>query len=480
MECVLSDLVFIDPRPGRPARRPSLRARVSGVFSLASSGLVSLTKMVFRRSAYRVFKLGSSNVDYLSKVGDGTGSSTVTAPVYWAARTFPEAPPAIWQELDDGQEERVLRHDMLTLLQRPNRFYTGMILWMATVIEHMVDGNAYWIKMRDGFGRPAELWWTPHWMISPKSDSDSEFISYYEYGFGTQRYELPPEEVVHFRFGMDPDDPKLGMSPLKSVLREVYTDDEAAAFTASLLANMGVPGLIVSPEKGVTVSEPEAKETKATLMEKFSGDRRGEPMVMTGATQVSQFGFSPEQLLLREIRRVPEERVTAVTGIPAIVAGLGAGLDRSTFTNMNEAREAAYEHGIIPMQRLLAEDVRFQLLVDFERDVIPFRFGFDLSKVRVLQEDLFRQAQRHDLAIRGGWEQVAEGRRAMGLEVDEANDHVYLRPANVVEVPADGSQPRALAPKSLNGNGSANGHLSATEVADELERRLDRRELTTA
>jgi hypothetical protein len=83
---------------------------------------------------------------------------------------------------------------------------------------------------------------------------------------------------------------------------------------------------------------------------------------MTGKTKVEQFGFSPEQLLLRELRRIPEERVTAVLGVPAIVAGLGAGLDRSTFTNMAEAREAAYESGIIPTQRIIAEDIRFQLL----------------------------------------------------------------------------------------------------------------------
>jgi hypothetical protein len=111
--------------------------------------------------------------------------------------------------------------------------------------------------------------------------------------------------------------------------------------------------------------------------------------------------------------------VTAVLGIPAIVAGLGAGLDRSTFTNMAEAREAAYEAGLIPMQRILGEDIRFQLLADFGDDPFAFRFGFDLSKVRVLQEDLYRQAQRHDLGdprrlghgARGAPRDRARGRR---------------------------------------------------------------------
>jgi hypothetical protein len=87
---------------------------------------------------------------------------------------------------------------------------------------------------------------------------------------------------------------------------------------------------------------------------------------MTGATKVQEFGFSPEQLTLKDLRRIPEERVTAVLGTPAVVVGLGAGLDRSTFTNYTEAREAAYEQAIIPPQALLAEEIWFQLLPDFE------------------------------------------------------------------------------------------------------------------
>jgi hypothetical protein len=182
---------------------------------------------------------------------------------------------------------------------------------------------------------------------------------------------------------------------------------------------------------------------------------------------------------LKELRRIPEERITALIGIAAVVVGLGAGLDRSTFTNMGEAREASYEAGLIPMQRILAEDVRFQLLADFA-DPFKWYFGFDLSKVRVLQPDEYRQAQKFDLGVRGGWVKVAEAREATGLPVTAA-DNIYLRPANVVEVPAGGGAPRPLAPASLpaqngasagdNGKVSVESSVIAREVADELERR---------
>lgn len=442
-------------------------------------GIKRFVSMVFRRYPYRIFGLLGTKVDYLSKVGDGTGSSTVVAPLNWTARTFPEAPPALYEQLENG-EKQVRDHAVLRLLRRPNDHHTGPLLWMATVTDWMVDGNAYWLKLRDGIGVVRQLWWVPSWMIEPKGDPNdaSVYIDHYAYKPDVQVIKIAPEDVVHFRNGLDPDDHRVGRSQLKSVLREVYTDDEAAAFTASLLRNMGVPGLVVSPEPGVTMSDDEALDTKTYIQEKFAGDRRGDPLVMTGATKVQQFGFSPEQLLLRELRRIPEERVTAVMGIPAIVAGLGAGLDRSTFTNMAEAREAAYESGIIPMQRILAEEVLFQLVAEFEDDPFSWRFGFDLSKVRVLQEDLYRQVLRHGAAVRDGWERVDEARQANGLTVEDS-DKVYLRPANAVEVPADGGAPRPLAP-TRNGNGNGFAHASAPEIAAEVVGLLERNELIKA
>ena len=228
------------------------------------------------------------------------------------------------------------------------------------------------------------------------------FVDHYAYTPNFEGLRVDKQDIIHFRNGLDTEDPKLGSSPLKSVLREVYTDDEAAAFTASLLHNMGVPGLVISPATGVNIPVDAAGEVKREVTEAFTGDRRGEPIVMLGATNIHQFGFSPEQLVLKDLRRIPEERVTAVLGVPAIVAGLGAGLDRSTFTNMGEARAAAYESGLIPMQRIMAEDIRFQLLNEFEEDPFLWRFGFDLTKVRVLQEDLLRGFMQSSAASQTG------------------------------------------------------------------------------
>ena len=419
-------------------------SRLTRVASAAKRGLKRFTMRFSRTPAYAYY-LPAGRMDYALLVGDGTSSSTVMAPLLWIARTFPEAPPVVSRRLPDGQLQPVIGHPMVSLLRRPNPYFSGRVLWMATVMDYYVGGNGYWICIRDRQERVTELWWAPAWTMRPMAPLDgSAFITHYEYRpGGGEALNVPVEDVVHFRFGLDPDNPRLGLSPLGSVLREVFTDEEAAAFTASLLRNMGVPGLVVSPDGDFAAEDEDVEETKAFFRTMFSGDRRGEPLIMSAPTRVQQFGFSPEQLNLRELRRIPEERVTAVLGVPAIVAGLGAGLDRSTFTNFSEAREAAYESQIIPSQGVFGEDLRHQLLPNFEPDPEAFEVGFDLSRVRVLQEDRMKQAGRLNTMVAGGWATVGEARREWGgLPVDETHD-IFLRPVNLVAVPADGSTPAA-------------------------------------
>lgn len=430
-------------------------------------------------SLVRLFRLGGTRIDYQRAVGDGLGSSLVAATLAWIARNFPEAPPAIWPaDAPPGVENKIVGHPIIRLLERPNPFFTGPLLWAATVTDWVANGETYWITEVAATGRPIRLWWAPSFTMRPEQDEGAtEFITHYVLTLEGVEYRVAVDRVVHFRLGSDPLNPRRGMSPLRALTREIFTDDEAANFTASLLRNMGVPGVIVSPdtdgpEGGASLTTEEAETTKANLATMFTGDRRGEVAVLTGKVKVQEFGFSPEQLTLRELRRIPEERVSAGIGIPAIVVGFGAGLDRSTFTNMGEALEYAYSNGLIPMMKLLAEDVRFQLLPKFEDDPHAFRFGFDLSLVRALQEDLYRVASRLDLGVRGGWAQVAEARQAMGLEVNDG-DRIYLRQSQYVEVPADGSPTRSLAPSS-NGNGRA--HLVAGEVAGEVLRAIEARE----
>lgn len=400
--------------------------------------------------------LPNTRYDYAQEVGDGTTSSVVMQPLRWLQRNSPQAVLRVSERGPDGKTWTPIDVDsdrpaarMVTLCDEPNPYYDGATLEEATTLSEELDGNAYWMKIRNGVGAVIQLWWVPHTMMEPKRDDGSdEFITHYGYYPNGMEIRVPVEDVIHFRVGIDPANPMKGMSGFKSVLREVFTDNEAANYAATILKNMGAPGLVVSPEGDGAAMGPtdgDVEEVKRKFEQATTGDNRGRAIVMRGATKIQTVGFNPQQMTVRELRRVPEERVSGIMGVPAVVCGLGAGLDRSTFANMREAREAAAEEALIPRWQRRARTIKHQLLPDFEGDQARgLKVDHDLSDVRVLSEDQDKLAARASAMVAGGYAEIAEAREMLGLPIDDSH-RVFLRSMSMLEVPAGSSGSDALA-----------------------------------
>ena len=388
------------------------------------------------------FPLGSESsrrgINFRSQVGDGSGSDIVTSIIGWLQKTFNASPPMLQRMNAEGMLDRVRRHPLLDLLDDPNPYYGGSLLWDGTILSLCIDGNGYWLKVRSRAGRVVQLWWVPWFMMEPvKPRTGDSFLSHYNYRPGTRVFEVDPEDVVHFRLGLDPNNPRKGLSPIKNLLREIYTDQEAASWTATLLHNAATPGLIVSPKTadGRLASPAHVQATKQQIRDQFTGGRRGEPLVMQGATEVVQFSWSPEQMNLRSLRQIPEERASAALGVPAAVVGFGTGLEQTKVgATMAQLRLMAYEDGIMPLQRIFSLVLRRGLLSDFELDPMGFEAGFDTSNERILAADELRRAQRSRILVDSGQATVGEGRIENGLPSGPEYDFLLL-PSNKIVVP---------------------------------------------
>lgn len=333
--------------------------------------------------------MGRTRYDYAREIGDGSNNSIVMACVLWICRNFPEAPVRVSMINRKGEVVPDENHELKLLLDTPNSFYPGELLWSATLADRTISGNAYWLKVRSAVGRVVELWWIPSTMIEPKwPDDGSVFISHYEYRPGPDAFRIETQDIVHFRYHtFDPRNMRKGISPIRSLAREIFTDDEAANYTAAMLRNVGVPPVVISPGVDASPTQEELEQTKQRYQEVTTGDARGQALIMSGPTQVTTLGFNPQQMDVGNIRNVPEERVTAALGLQAAVIGLGTGLQNTKVgATMAEMREACYENNLIPTQRLMASELRTQLVPEFG-DVRKLKLDFDLSKVRVLQDD---------------------------------------------------------------------------------------------
>ncbi|MEE8543251.1 MAG: phage portal protein [Gammaproteobacteria bacterium] len=407
-------------------------------------------------------RLPRTSYPYGRDVRHGLDSNVIMSPVSWIMRTFSEAEPIVEARRND-RWQTVDGHRLTALLNQPNAFYDGDACFKALVISYCLDGNAYKIKRRNTIGDVIELWYAPHWMIEPKWPNDgTTFISHYEYRPGEgSTINLLPRDVVHLRFGLDPRNTRKGFSPLRPLLREIFTDEEASNFAAAVLRNQGFPGVVISPKEGMSQTREEAKGVKERFTQHFTGDRRGEPFVATRPTDISTFGFNAQQIQLTGLRDVSEERVCAMLGLPAAVVGFGAGLQQvKVGATMRELVRLARVNVINPMARSFGKSLTSQLLTDFVSQLRRFRMRFDMSDVSVFQEDETEREERILARVAGGVMQVADAQDELGIAVDESQ-RFYIRPSTMVAVPAgvepvapsDDGVPAAVAER-MRGNGT--------------------------
>lgn len=392
-----------------------------------------------RDEVYMSGLLPRSDYNYGHDIKEGLDSNVIMAPVFWVMRTFVEAQLVVQSKRARDMWENRPDHDLEILIDEPNPFYGGDALWQATVISYILDGNGYWLKMRNRYGEVVQLWYAPHWAIRPKwaHEDGAAFISHYEYSpGGTVTQMLDPRDVVHFRFGIDPRNPRMGLGCLRPLLREVFSDEEAAAFSATILTNMGVPGLIISPEEPMT--KEQAEEFHAHIQAHHTGDARGGTLVLGRKAGVHSFGHDPNKLMLANLRDITEERVCATIGIPAAVVGFGSGLQSTKVgATMRELMKAAWTTCLIPMQTSMGKQVTTSLLPDFVSQKRMFRAAFDRTNVSALQEEQSEKTNRAATLVGAGILRVDRAQEMCGLEVD-STQQVYLRPTASQPVGDDG------------------------------------------
>jgi HK97 family phage portal protein len=366
---------------------------------------------------------GATEMTYRAWHHEDTNSA-VFACLNAIATAFPEARAKVFLEGEPGQREEQPDHPLQKLLNYPNPYLSYESLWAYVQWAKHVNGNAYLRKVRAGpGGNVLELWPISPLRIVPVTTQEDAaqgiFISWYAYTYDPSKdpERIPPEDIIHFRLVLDDKDLRLGTAPLARLVREVAGDDEAHNWQTSMLQNGGTVGMLIQVPETSSISQDQAEEMKARFEERFGGNNRGRTGVLMGGAKAEPYGFSPEQMDMRSLHRIPEERISAVLRVPAIIAGLGAGLDRSTYANFREAREMFAEQTLMPLYAFDAATINMQLTPDFTSDN-RIKVGFDVTDLRAFQEDEDQKWKRLDAAVKTGWVRANEARTDVGLPPD--------------------------------------------------------------
>ena len=399
-----------------------------------NTGMIHPTNSGWLSSLFSALR--GTRFNYAQRVGDGHDASVIMAPVTWIMQNAAQVPWDL-QQLIKEQWTVQPDHDLVDLIDTPNAQYSGDQLVMGTVVCLLTSVDAYWIIVRDDAGKPSELWLAPSNLVTPMTwpgNETSSFIDYYQYRPGGEERKIVPEDMIHFRIGIDPNDVRHGLSPLYPILREVFTDVEAANFTGALLHNMGIPGVIISPKGEVTITDP--TEVKKKFNEEFGGDKRGGSMVNSIPVEVQTFGFNPDEMAIEKLRNISEERVCANLHVKPSTIGFGTGLEQTKVgATAQEERKSSWEDGVIPLVKMMTKTATRKLVPDFGGQPRTMRLWPDLSDVEALKESADALVKRVILKVKAGIQTVMQGQIELGDEVDDTQN-IYLRPGNVVEIPA--------------------------------------------
>jgi hypothetical protein len=150
-------------------------------------------------------------------------------------------------------------------------------------------------------------------------------------------------------------------------------------------------------------------------------------MVNAISLDATKFAFSPSELDLKELQKIPESRVAAVTRYPASYLQFLVGLEHGTsYASYKEAREQAYESVIAPIQQGIARRISQRLLPELDKTK-GAKFFFDTSSVRVLQEDQDSLMKRATVGYLAGVLMRSDARAMLKLETTP-EDEAYREP----------------------------------------------------
>lgn len=399
------------------------------------------------------------------------GNAAVFACISQLVMGYIEPRLMVWRQTDGGSVP-LPNHPLSLLFRHPNKQMGIGELLQFTQTYKAIGGNCYWYKVRSAARRVVELIPLNDAQITPVAGGSS-LVDHYEFENGTGRPNIiPADDIVQFKWMIDPLQPWRGLAPLMAVAREVDSDNEATKYLFALLKNDAVPRLALVAPAGTVLSDDQITRMRSEWKDRYGGANRGAPAILEGGLDVRTISLNLQELAFEALHRIPEARIAAAFRVPAVLAGLNVGLEQMTYNNVDGMMEHFTKRTLVPQWRLDEEEMTADLLPEFggrDDEIV----AFDMGSVDALAEDVDKKRTWVDGAIGHGYMTVNEGRAQIGLAKDPAGA-IYLRSMVSIEVPLGGERPEP-APVA-----DAPNPLKAYRVKGARDRRAAQRALITA
>lgn len=327
-------------------------------------------------------------------------------------KTISEAPVKVY---DKKSGEEVDDHPFTEFMQTPCPDLSQSDFWNAVIMYLKITGFMGWEKDFSNGGDLISLWpMMPQYCSFKRGERQLLGGIHYQPYTGLPALDIPRERIVFFAYadplfyGLKP------FSPTMVLMDIIGVDNDMTNMIRKFLKNGAfVSGLLKTEQ---IINEVDAKFARERWHESHGGPQNaGQIAVLGKGLEFMPASNTFREMVFPEVDARNEVRICMAYGVKPILISAKAGLDRSTFSNYEEARKAWYEENVTTEWRFLEDRITRDLLRHFDDDPNHI-VRFDISSIKALQEDRDAAWKRSDEAFKARVVTRDEARKEKGLD----------------------------------------------------------------
>ena len=214
----------------------------------------------------------------------------------------------------------------------------------------------------------------------------------------------------------------LGLSPL-AIARENLGLMIAQTGTALRLSTSGLSasGFL---ETAQTLDEPDRTRLQQIMSEYVGSPGAGKLMILEAGMKYNKLTWSPEDAELLASRKLSDESVARLFGIPPTSVGI---TDKATYSNVEQESTMLVRNALAPLARRVESAMALRLL---SADQIEAGYYVEHDLNGLLRGDTAARFQAYATGRQWGWLSANDVRRAENMPPIEGGDG-YMQPLNM-------------------------------------------------
>lgn len=334
-----------------------------------------------------------------------------------------------------GDTQEIFVHEALDLLYRPNPFQTKTEFFEKYMINKLLAGEAYILKVRDNAGNVVEMWNLRPDHVRIIKDSEL-FIKAYEFtkDDGTTVI-FKPEDVIRDAYP-SPLDEYGGISALHSSEARVSTEEFATKYQKNFFLNNARPDFIISTEG--MIDQEQKDEIKEKFEKRHKGFKKGGlGAFFEGGIKYQQVSISQREMDYIESLKMTRDDILVAFGVPKPIVAITEDVN---YANAETAMKVFLSETVVPEINRLTEKLNENLIYPEYGDV------YFIEYENPVPENKKEKAELQQIQIQSGVLLINEAREDWGLTPIQGGWSLY-KPLSEVPV---GGMPQGRTGKSIS------------------------------